>query len=173
MSTTAFATLQSQIGGIIGDVQLGGAFGTSLQPNPANTTTAVNLLIVVNGIPQGLIRSMSIDENFGYVRVKAISSPVDVAEVPGVYEGTASVSRAFLLGQDLETAFGGNLRAVVGTQQANQNFTAFYFSIVTVDNLGNILKTYHDCALASVRSAYEIESVIIMQDASIYVRWTD
>ena len=163
----AFQTLQQQVGNIIGNLNLPGALSQSLQPNPANTTTAVNLLIVVNGLPQGLIRTMSIDENFNPRNVPAVNSPVNVAQVPGVYTASATITRSFLYGVTLENAFGGQLRAVVGKYQATPDFTKLYFTIVEADNQGNILATRHDCLLWQVRRAVDIDQVIIMEDASI------
>jgi len=168
-----FAGIQQQIQNTVGSVSVPGAFGTSLQPNAGNTTTAVNLLIVVNGIPQGLIKSLSIDEQFNVQRVRAIGSAISVALIPGVYEATASINKSFIYGQTLETAFGGGLRPVVGKYQASADFTQFYFNIVEVDNKGNTLATRHDCVLSSVRRAYEIDGVIIMEDASLLIRWSE
>jgi hypothetical protein len=168
----AFANLQAQVGNIIGNLAIPGALATSLQPNAANTTTAVNLLIVVNGLPQGLIRTMTIDETFNPRNVPAINSAVDVANVPGIYRATATIDKAFLFGVTLEAAFGGSLRAVVGPYQSTPDFTKLYFSIVEVNNQGSILAARHDCLLASVRHAYDIESVVIFENANILIRWS-
>lgn len=170
---TGFAGLQNSISQSIGSLNIPSAFGASLQANPANTTTAINLTIVANGIPQGLVRSMNVDEQFNVQRVRAISSAVNVALIPGVYEATAQINKAFLYGVSLESAFGGGIRAVVGKYLASPDFTKFYFNIVTVDNQGRTLKTYHDCMLTSVREAIEIDGVVIMEDASILIRWSD
>lgn len=168
-----YASLQQQISQNVGSIGLPGAFGASLQPNAANTTTAVNLTIVVNGVPQGLIRSMSVDEQFNVQRVRVIGSAVDVAMVPGVYEATAQINKAFLYGVTLETAFGGGIRAVVGKYQADADFTKFYFNILEVDNLGRTLATRHDCMLTSIQRAYEIDQVVVFESASLLIRWTD
>lgn len=168
----AFGPLQTQVGNIIGNLGIPGALATSLQPNAANTTTAVNLLIVVNGLPQGLIRTMTIDETFNPRNVPAINSAVDVANVPGIYRATATIDKAFLFGVSLEAAFGGNLRAVVGQYQASADFTKLYFQIVEVNNQGSILAARHDCILASVRHAYDIESVVIFENANVLIRWS-
>lgn len=162
-----FTTLQNQVGALIGNLNLPGSFQNSLQPNPGNTTTAVNMVIVVNGVPQGLIRSMSVDENFNFRNVAAVNSAVNVAQLPGVYTASASISRSFLFGQTMETAFGGNLRAVVGQYQATTDPTQLYFTIIEIDNLGNLLATRHNCALWSVRRAIDIDQVVIMEDAQI------
>lgn len=173
MGRSAFANLQQQVGNVIGNLNLPGALNSSLQPNAGNTTTAVNLLLVINGIPQGLIRTMTVDENFNPRNVPAINSAVDVANVPGIYRATATIDKAFLFGQTLEGAFGGNLKSVVGQFQATADFTKLYFSIVEVDATGNLLAVRHDCMLASVRHAYDIEQVVIMENASVLVRWSD
>ena len=170
---SAFTSIQTGVANALGNLNLPGVFTSSLQPNPGNTTTAVNLGIVVNGVLQGLIRSMSVDESFNYQRVPAIGSAVSAALVPGVYEATATCMKTFLFGQTLETAFGGGLRAVTGRYQADPDFTKFYFNIVELDNKGAILAVRHDCVLMSVRSSYEIGQVVIMQDATIAIRWSE
>jgi hypothetical protein len=170
---TAFSNLQAQVGSIIGNLSIPGALATSLQPNAAATTTAVNLLLVVNGLPQGLIRTMTVDETFNPRNVPAINSAVDVANVPGIYRATATIDKAFLFGVSLEAAFGGNLRSVVGAYQSTPDFTKLYFSIVEVNNQGGILAARHDCLLASVRHAYDIESVVIFENANVIIRWSD
>lgn len=169
---TAFANLQAQIGNVIGQVAVPGALATSLQPNAGATTTAVNLLLVVNGLPQGLIRTMTIDETFNPRNVPAINSAIDVANVPGIYRATGTIDKAFLFGVTLEAAFGGNLRAVVGPYQATPDFTKLYFNIVEVNNQGGIMAARHDCLLASVRHAYDIESVVIFENANFLIRWS-
>lgn len=173
LTTGGFAGLQQSVAGAIGTLTAPGALNATLQANPANTTTAINMTIVVKGVPQGLVRSMNIDEEFNYQRVRAISSAVNVALIPGVYEATAQINRAFLYGVTMETAFGGGLRAVVGKYSADPDFSKFYFNIVEVDNLGNALATRHDCVLTSVRTAYDIDGVVIIQDASLLIRWSD
>ena len=141
--------------------------------NAGLTSTAVNLIIVVNGIPQGLIKTLTIDEQFNYQRVKAIGSAVDVAFVPGVYEATGTINRAFLYGQSIETAFGGGLRAVVGKYQANPDFTSFYFNVIATDVSGSPIAIYHDCIMGSVRKTIEIDQVVIIEDVSLFVRWSE
>lgn len=131
------------------------------------------MAIVANGRLQGLIRSMSVDEQFNVVRVRAINNAVAAAIIPGVYEATASISKSFIFGQSVEGAFGGGLRAVVGEYQGDPDFTKFYFNILQLDNFGNILSVYHDCVLMSVRRSVEIESVVVMDDAQIAIRWAD
>lgn len=173
LTTGGFAGLQQTIAGAIGSLAPPGALSASLQANPSNTTTAINLTIVVKGVPQGLVRSMSIDEEFNYQRVRAISAAVNVALIPGVYEATAQINRAFLYGVTLETAFGGGLRSVIGKYAADPDFTKFYFNIVEVDNLGGTIATRHDCVLTSLRKAYDIDGVVIIEDASILIRWSD
>ena len=121
------------------------------------------MAIVSKGIVQGLIRSLNVDENFNVQRVKAIGSAISVAMIPGVYEATATISKAFIFGQSLESALGGGIRPVVGLYQASPDFTQFYF------NIG----AYHDCVLTTLRRAVEIEGVIIMDDASLMCRWSD
>jgi hypothetical protein len=170
---SGYAALQTGIAGSIGPLTTAGALSASLQPNAGATTTAINLAIVVQGIPQGLISSMTIDEQFNQQRVRAISSAVNVALIPGVYEATAQINRAFLYGVTLETAFGGGLRPVIGKYQANPDFTQFYFVILEINNQGIALATRHDCVLTSLRRAYEINQVVIIEDASILIRWSD
>ncbi len=169
----AYASLQSGIANAVGTVNLPGAFSASLQPNPSNTTTAVNLAIVVNGQLQGLIKSLSVDEQFNVQKVRAIGGAVAVAMIPGVYEATASIDKSFIFGQTLETAFGGGIRPVVGQYQANVDFTQFYFNIVELDANSNALNVYHDCVLMSVRRAVDIDGVIVMESAQIAIRWTE
>jgi hypothetical protein len=170
---SGFAGLQSAIGAAVGNINLPGAFSSSAQPNPKNTTTAVNMAIVSKGIVQGLIRSLNVDENFNVQRVKAIGSAISVAMIPGVYEATATISKAFIFGQSLESALGGGIRPVVGLYQASPDFTQFYFNIVLLDNNNQMLGAYHDCVLTTLRRAVEIEGVIIMDDASLMCRWSD
>jgi hypothetical protein len=170
---SAYGQIQSGIASAIGNVNLPGAFSASLQPNPANTSTAVNLAIVVNGQLQGLIKSLSVDEQFNQQRVRAIGGAVAVAIIPGVYEATASFNKSFIFGQTLETAFGGGIRPVVGQYQANVDFTQFYFNIVELDAQSNALAVYHDCVLMSLRRAVDIDGVIIMEDAQIGIRWSE
>jgi hypothetical protein len=168
-----FAGLQGAIGASIGSLSVPGAFGASLQPNVGLTTTAVNLILVVNGLPQGLIKTMSIDEQFNTQRVKALGSAVNIALIPGVYEATGTFNKAFLYGTSIEGAFGGGLRPVVGQYQANVDFTQFYFNVVETNAAGAVVAVRHDCVLTSVRRTYEIDQVVIMEDASFMVRWSE
>jgi hypothetical protein len=168
-----FAGVQSGIAAAIGQLSVPGAFGSSLQPNAGGTTTALNLVIVANGQPQGLIRSMSIDEQFNVQRVRAIGSAINVALLPGIYEGTGSFAKAFLYGQSLEQALGGGLRPVVGRYQANPDFSQFYFNIVEAGVGGQALAVRHDCVLTSIRRAYEIEQVVVVEDAQFMIRWSE
>lgn len=169
---SGFAGLQGKIGAALGQLSVPGAFGANLQPNAGLTTTAVNLIIVANGIPQGLIKTMSIDEQFNTQRVKAIGSAIDIALLPGVYEATGTFNKAFLYGTTLEAALGGGIRPVVGRYQANPDFTKFYFNIVETNANGSVVAERHDCVITSVRRSYEIDQVVIMEDASFLVRWS-
>jgi hypothetical protein len=169
---TSFATLQNTIGTALGQLSVPGAFGASLQPNAGLTTTALNLIIVANGLPQGLIKTMSIDENFNTQRVKAIGSAIDIALLPGVYEATGTFDKAFLYGTTLETALGGGIRPVVGRYLADPDFTKFYFNVVETNANGTVVAERHDCVLTSVRRSYEIDSVVVMENASFLVRWS-
>ncbi len=169
----AFGAVQTGIANAVGNLNVPGAFTSSLQPDPGNTSTAVNLAIVVNGQLQGLIKSLSVDEQFNQQRVRAIGGAVSVAIIPGVYEATASFNKSFIFGQTLETAFGGGIRPVVGQYQANADFTQFYFNIVELDVNSNALNVYHDCVLMSLRRAVDIDGVIIMEDAQIAIRWCE
>jgi hypothetical protein len=168
-----YAGIQGTIASAIGGFGVPGAFNQSLQQNPASTTTAVNLVLVVNGQPQGLVKSLSIDEQFNMQRVKALGSAINIALLPGVYEATASVNKAFLYGQSIEGAFGGGLRPVVGKYLADPDFTKFYFNILEATASGITIATRHDCVLTSVRRTYEIDQVVIIEDASILIRWSD
>lgn len=167
-------SLALQLAGSLGS-QFGtnGALNKNLQPDPSKNTTATNLLIVVNGVPQGLLRSVRVEKPYDQHRIKVLSSPIDAAIVPGVTEPSASVSKVFLFGQSLNDVFGGNIRPVVGKRAPTNDFTKFYFDIVEIDAVGNILTILHDCALASESKAYDIDSVIIMEEAQIYVRWVE
>lgn len=172
-NNAGFSGLQQALGDAIGQINLPGAFNSSAQPNPSNTSTAINMAIVSKGKVQGLIRSMSVDEQFNTVRVKAIGAAISVAIIPGVYEATASLSKAFLFGQTLESALGGGIRPVVGRYQTSPDFTQFYFNVVQLDNQGNPLGVYHDCVLTTLRRAVEIDSVIVMEDATLAIRWSE
>jgi hypothetical protein len=169
----AYTGLQGAIAGAVGSVSVPGAFKASLQPSAGLTTTAVNLIIVANGIPQGLIKTMSIDEQFNTQRVKAIGAAVDIALIPGIYEASGSFNKAYLYGQTLENALGGGIRPVVGQYQAATDFTDFYFNIVETNANGSVIAVRHDCVLTSIRKTYEIDQVVIMEDASFYVRWSE
>lgn len=169
----SFGGLQQGVAAALGTVSLANAFASSQQPQQGITTTAVNLLIVVNGIAQGLIQSMRVNENFNVRPVVAIGSPVRVANIPGIYESTATIDRAFVFGQTMESAFGGNLRAVIGKQQAQVDFTKLYFNIVEVAADGSPLGTRHDCILNSVSRTYDIGGVIIMENSDITIRWAN
>jgi hypothetical protein len=79
----------------------------------------------------------------------------------------------FLFGLDLNDVMGGNVRPVSGKRAPTNDFTQFYFTLVEVDALGNTIKVLHDCALASESTAYDIDSVVIMEEASVYVRWVE
>jgi hypothetical protein len=150
-----------------------GAFNASVQGNAALTTTAVNLVLVANGNIQGLVKTMSVDEQFNYQRVKAIGSAIDIALLPGVYEATFTINKAFLYGLTLEGAFGGGIRPVVGKYLTNADFTQFYFNIVEANANGTAVAVRHDCVITSVRRTYEIDQVTIMEDASGMIRWSD
>jgi hypothetical protein len=65
------------------------------------------------------------------------------------------------------------VRPVEGKTAVSNDFTQFYFDIVEVDAVGNTIKVLHDCALASESTAYDIDSVVIMEEASIFVRWIE
>jgi hypothetical protein len=169
----SFANLQNKIGAAVGSLSVPGAFGASLQPNAGLTTTAVSLIIVANGLPQGLIKTMSIDEQFNTQRVKAIGSAIDIALLPGVYEATGTFNKAFLYGTTLEAALGGGIRPVVGRYQTSTDFTQYYFNIVETNASGTPIATRHDCVLTSVRRSYEIDQVVIMEDASFLIRWSE
>jgi hypothetical protein len=149
------------------------ALDANLQPSPGNTTTAVNLLVVMKNQVVGLIRSLRVDEQFNYQQARALGLPISAAFVPGVYTASGTVSRAFLLGQTFEQALGGGIRPVVGKSLVSADFTSFYFNIVEVDNNGNPLATRHDCVMSSISRAYEIDQVIIMEDCNLLIRWSD
>lgn len=168
-----FAGVQAGVQTQLGSVALSSAFTGNQQQNPSNTTTAVNLLIVVNGIAQGLIQSLRINESFSVMPVKAIGSAVDVAKIPGVYQASGTIDRMFIFGQTMEQSFGGSIRAVVGKNQLTPDFTQLYFNIVEVDNQGNALATRHDCMLNSISRVYDINGVIIGENADIAIRWSD
>ena len=170
---SGIGAIAGAIGGSLGQIGVPGAFGGSLQPNGAATTTAVNVAIVINGIVQGLIRSMRFEENFDQHVVKVVGKTVAAAIIPGVYTASASVSKVFIFGQDINQAFGGNVRPVANQAQANVDFTKLYFDIVLLDNQGNPLETFHDCALGSVSTSVEIDGVIIMEDANVLIRWAE
>lgn len=166
------SSLASAASSSLGSFGLPGAFGSSLQPNGAATTTAVNVAVVINGVVQGLIRSMRFEEAFDQHLVKVVGGAVGAAIIPGVYTATASVSKVFIFGQDLNTAFGGNVRPIDQKSQTNVDFTKTYFDIVLLDNQGNPLQLFHDCALNSVATSVEIDGVIIMEEASVMIRWS-
>lgn len=168
-----FSALQSGISSALGSFGLPGALGSSLQPDGSKTTTAVNIAIVINGIVQGLIRSIRFEEGFDQHPVKVVGGAVAAAIIPGVYTGSASVSKVFIFGQDINAAFGGNVRPITGKTQANQDFTKLYFDMVLLDNQGNPMEIFHDCALNSVSTSVEIDGVIIMEDASVVIRWAE
>lgn len=169
----AFGSALAGLAGTLGNSGLQSALNTNLQPNPAKNTTATSLLITVQGIPQGLLRSVRVERPYDQHRVKVLSASIDAAIVPGVTEPSASISKVFLFGQDLNDVFGGGIRPVQGKRAPTNDFTQFYFDIVEVDALGNTLRVLHDCALASESTAVDIDSVIIMEEASIYVRWIE
>lgn len=145
----------------------------SVGPNPANTTTAVNGAIVVNGQVQGLLRSVRAENNFNLKSQPAIGSAIMVAIIPGVYEGSASYEKSFLFGQTLESAAGNILLPVVQQNLGSNDFTKSYFNMITLDNNANPRDTYHDCMIASKTEAIAIEQVIITEDASILFRWKE
>lgn len=167
---SGFGNIQQQIGAALGNVALNAA-SSSLAPSTGQTSTAVNMLIVINGNVQGLIKAISSDDAFGYMREKAIGSAVAVALVPGVYEGNLSVEKLFLFGITLSSAFGQGLLAVTGTQQTSANPADMYFNIVVVDNQGNPLQTFHDCVITRARRAIDIDSVIVVESVEIWARW--
>ena len=174
MSTSSLTNgIQSTIANTLGSISTPGAFGTSLQSNPANTTTAVNIALVVNGVAQGLIRSVRLEESFDQHGVKVVGSAVNTANIPGVYSATISLSKVFINGIDLNTAFGGNIRPVTGKVQTSPDYTKFYFDIVVLDLTGKPIQIFHDCALNSVSTSVEIDSVIIMEEATCVVRWSE
>jgi hypothetical protein len=166
-------SLSSQISQQLGSFSLPGALGSSMQADGSKTTTAVNIAIVINGVVQGLIRSLRFEESFDQHPVKVVGGAVAAAIIPGVYTGSASVSKVFLFGVDLNTAFGGNVRPISGKSQTTQDFTKLYFNIVVLDNQGNPLQIFHDCALNSVSTSVEIDGVIIMEEASVVIRWSE
>ena len=167
------SALSSAVSTALGDFGVPNALQTNLQPNPAASTTATSLLISVNGIPQGLLRSLNTERPYDQHRVKVIGSSIDAAIVPGVTEPTATINKVFLFGLDLNSVFGGNVRPVIGKRAPTNNFTSFYFDVVEIDALGNTIKVLHDCALATESSAVDIDSVIIMETATIMVRWVE
>jgi hypothetical protein len=170
---SGYGSLQAGIAAAVGAVSVPGAFSASANSNAGNTTTAVNLIIVANGVPQGLIKTMSIDEQFNTQRVKAIGSAIDIALIPGVYEATGTFNKAFLYGTSLSAALGGGLLPVVGRYQAATDFTKFYFNIVESNASGQPIAVRHDCVLTSIRKTYEIDQVVIMEDASFMIRWSE
>jgi hypothetical protein len=172
-SVGGFAGLQNSISANTGSAQVAGAFGAAIAGNAALTTTALNLILVMNGIVQGLIKTMSVDEQFNTQRVKAIGSAVDVALLPGVYEGTFTINKAFLYGQTIDDALGGTVRPVVGQYLQSADFTSFYFNIIEANASGVAVAVRHDCVLTSVRKSYEIDSVTIMEDCSGFFRWSE
>lgn len=167
------ANLQSTIASALGGFGIPSLGSANLQPNPQRNTTATSLTIVVNGQVQGLIRSLRVERPYDQHRIKVIGSVVNAGFVPGVFEPSASISKIFLYGQDIAIAFGGTIRPVNGTQSVTNDFTQFYFNIVEVDALGNTIKEYHDCVLASESKSVDIDSVIIMEEASIYIRYVE
>ena len=165
--------IQNTISSALGSISSPGAFGTNLQSNPANTTTAVNIALVVNGIAQGLIKSFRLEESFDQHGVKVIGSAVNTANIPGVYTASISLSKVFINGLDLNSSFGGNVRPVTGKVQTSADFTQFYFDIVVLDLKGNPVQIFHDCVVNSVSTSVEIDSVIIMEEAQCLVRWSE
>lgn len=168
---SGFATVQNRIAAQLGSSTLSAAT-SSIAPTAGQTTTAVNMLIVVNNNVQGLIKNLTYDESYDYHREKAISSAVPVAFIPGVYEANGSIEKLFLFGETIDAAFGAGLRAVTGTQQTTADPSQLYFNIVTVDNQGNALQTFHDCVLIRARRSTDIDSVIIVDNIDIWMRWS-
>jgi hypothetical protein len=166
-------SLSSAVSGSLGKFGVPNALGANLQPDPTRNSTATSLLIVVKGIPQGLLRSVNVERPYDQHRVKVIGSSIDAAIVPGVTEPTATVTKVFLFGKDINSSFGGNIRPVVGTSAPTNDFTTFYFNIVEIDAKGATLRTLHDCALSSESTAVDIDSVIIIETCSIHVRWIE
>ena len=167
------SALSSAVSNALGDYGVPNALQASLQPNPAKSTSATSLLISVQGIPQGLLKSINAERPYNAQRVKVIGSSIDAAIVPGVTEPTLTVTKVFLFGIDLNAAFGGNIRPVVGKRAPTNDFTKFYFDVVAVDALGNTVRVYHDCALSSESTATEVESVIMMETATLMCRWVE
>jgi hypothetical protein len=157
---------QSGLSSVIPGVQTG-----SVAPNPANTTTAVNAGIVINGQLQGLLKSFRVEHNFNIKPQTAIGAAIRIALIPGVYEGSGSFEKSFLFGQTLESAAGNILLPVIQQNLANNDFTKSYFNTITLDNNGNPLNTYHDCMIATKTEVIAIEQVVITEDASVLYRW--
>lgn len=168
-----FASLQAGIQANTSGLGVPGAFGAAVAGNAALTTTALNLILVANGQAQGLVKTMSVDEQFNTQRVKAIGSAIDIAFLPGVYEATFTIDKAYLYGQTLETAFGGGIRPVIGKYLSNPDFTSFYFNVVVANASGTAIAVYHDCVITSVRKTFEIDQIVIYENASGLVRWTE
>jgi len=167
------SALSNAVTTALGDFGVPNALQANLQPDPSRSTTATSLLISVQGIPQGLLRSINTERPYDQHRVKVIGSPVDAAIVPGVTEPTATINKVFLFGLDINASFGGNVRPVQGKRAVSNDFTQFYFDIVEIDAKGNTLRVLHDCALSSESTATDIDSVLIMETATIFVRWVE
>ena len=168
----AFGTALTSLSGTLGPTGVG-AVVQNLQPNASANTTATSLLVMIQGIPQGLLRSIRIERGYDQHRIKVIGAPINAAIIPGVTEPTATISKAFLFGLDINAVMGGNVRPVQGKRSPTNDFTQFYFNIVEVDAEGNTLAVYHDCALASESRGTDIDSVIMIEEASIFVRWVE
>jgi hypothetical protein len=170
----AFGTnLSNAVSNALGSFGVPSALQTNLQPNAAKSTTATSLLISIEGIPQGLLRSANSERPYDQHRVKVIGSSVDAAIVPGVTEPTLTISKVFLFGLDLNAAMGGNIRPVQGKRAPTNDFTSYYFQIIEIDALGNTVRVFHDCALSSESTAVDIDSVLIMETASVFCRWIE
>ena len=167
------SALSSAVSGALGNFGIPNALNANMQPDPTRNSTATSLLIVIQGIPQGLLRSVNVERPYDQHRVKVIGSSVDAAIVPGVTEPTATISKVFLFGMDLNSAMGGNVRPVLGKRAPTNDFTSFYFDLVEVDANGVTLRTLHDCALSSESTAVDIDSVLIIESATIFVRWVE
>jgi hypothetical protein len=165
--------VSSAITGALGSFGVPNALSANLQPNPAATTTATSLLISIEGIPQGLLRSINSERPYDQHRVKVIGASIDAVIVPGVTEPSLTLNKVFMFGLDLNTVMGGKIRPVVGKRAVSNDPTYGYFDIVEIDARGNTICVYHDCALGSESRAVDIDSVIIMETCSVMCRWVE
>ncbi len=168
----SFTSALRGLSGTLGDTGVQ-AVATNLQPDPTQNTTATSLLVMIKGIPQGLLRSIRIERGYDQHRIKVLGASINAAIIPGVTEPSATISKVFLFGLDINDVMGGNVRPVQGKRAPTNDFTQFYFDIVEVDATGNTLAVYHDCVLANESRGTDIDSVIIMEEASLYIRWCE